>query len=194
MGVREEKKAKLRKFITENAWKLFSQFGFENVKVKDIADASGISVKTLFQYFDSKEDLIFENQYELLEDILKILKATKDPKNYLPNLKESMLSEFMNSDHTLKSKDTTALINMLVENPSISGRLHKLWLSYEHEILNYLVSITPDPNYAKLSTISAKIMLPYRLLIDYMIQLLRSQGEIDVKQLITWLEDVFYIL
>ncbi|HEY6495153.1 MAG TPA: TetR family transcriptional regulator, partial [Trebonia sp.] len=43
----------------EAAERLFEEHGFEHVTVAQIADAANVSVKTLFVYFRSKEDLAF---------------------------------------------------------------------------------------------------------------------------------------
>lgn len=191
MGIREEKKAQTRQLIVENAWKLFSEYGYAKVKVSDIAKASNISVKTLFQYFSSKEDFIFDGQDELIGDILEVLKASKDPSHYLTDIKESIKVDLQSSNDDIKSKFGIALANMIAENPAISNRLSRLWLDYEHEVLNYLISITENPNTAKLSTISCKIILPYRLLMDRIIEILRSKGTLDIDYLIKWIDNVF---
>lgn len=54
-AVREFKK----KLIIEAAWKLFLDRPYEEITVQDIADAAGIGKATLYQYFSSKEAIIF---------------------------------------------------------------------------------------------------------------------------------------
>jgi AcrR family transcriptional regulator len=58
-GLRERKKRETREAITRAAWKLFACRGFDAVTVADIARAAKVSEKTVFNYFPTKEDLVF---------------------------------------------------------------------------------------------------------------------------------------
>jgi len=58
-GLRERKKRETREAITRAAWKLFARRGFDAVTVADIARAAKVSEKTVFNYFPTKEDLVF---------------------------------------------------------------------------------------------------------------------------------------
>jgi AcrR family transcriptional regulator len=59
-GLRAWKKARTRTTISDVATGLFMRDGFEEVTVAQIAAAAEVSVKTVFNYFPSKEDLFFD--------------------------------------------------------------------------------------------------------------------------------------
>ena len=59
-GLRERKKQETRQRITETAIALFAERGFERVPVADIAAAADVSTATVFNYFPTKEDLIYD--------------------------------------------------------------------------------------------------------------------------------------
>jgi AcrR family transcriptional regulator len=59
--------------VIDAAERLFEQRGYDNVTVAEIADSANISVKTLFTYFASKEDLAFADEGELRADLAKAI-------------------------------------------------------------------------------------------------------------------------
>ncbi|WP_313437265.1 TetR/AcrR family transcriptional regulator [Stenotrophomonas sp.] len=63
-GRREQRKAETRQAISDVATGLIIQRGFEAVSMSEIAEAAGVSRKTVFNYFASKEDLVFDRDEE----------------------------------------------------------------------------------------------------------------------------------
>ncbi|HEV7494269.1 TetR/AcrR family transcriptional regulator [Baekduia sp.] len=68
-GLRAWKKARTRLTISNIATGLFMRDGFEAVTVAQIAAAAEVSVKTVFNYFPSKEELFFDR----VEDVIGAL-------------------------------------------------------------------------------------------------------------------------
>ncbi len=60
VGRRERKKAATRAAISEAATRLFMERGYDQVSVKDVAEAADVSVTTLFQHFRGKEAMVFD--------------------------------------------------------------------------------------------------------------------------------------
>jgi AcrR family transcriptional regulator len=59
-GRRERKKQATRQHIAMTAVRLFLERGFDDVSVAEIADAADVSKVTVFNYFPSKTDMVFE--------------------------------------------------------------------------------------------------------------------------------------
>jgi AcrR family transcriptional regulator len=59
MGLRELKKEQTRQLIADTAWRLFSNRGFDQVTVAEIAREAQVAEATVFNYFSSKEDLFY---------------------------------------------------------------------------------------------------------------------------------------
>ena len=70
-GLREFKKARTRRAISDVATRLFAEQGFEAVTVAQIAAAAEVSIKTVFNYFTTKEDLFFDRAGELIDVLVR---------------------------------------------------------------------------------------------------------------------------
>jgi AcrR family transcriptional regulator len=66
-GLRERKKQQTRQHISDVATKLFLERGFVTVTVAEVAEASDVSVNTVYNYFPAKEDLFFDREEEVVE-------------------------------------------------------------------------------------------------------------------------------
>jgi AcrR family transcriptional regulator len=59
-GLRERKKRMMRQQLSDTATQLFMERGFDAVRVSDVAEACGVSEKTVFNYFPTKESLVLD--------------------------------------------------------------------------------------------------------------------------------------
>lgn len=82
MGRREERKEATRLALREAANRLFSERGFEQTPVRDIAAAAGVTERTFYRYFDGKEGLFAEETLawiEVLEAAIRERPASEPP-------------------------------------------------------------------------------------------------------------------
>jgi AcrR family transcriptional regulator len=63
-SLRERKKLKTREAIQREALRLFEKQGYEETTIEQIAAAVEISPSTFFNYFPSKEDVVFYDAYD----------------------------------------------------------------------------------------------------------------------------------
>ncbi|WP_067138105.1 TetR/AcrR family transcriptional regulator [Microtetraspora malaysiensis] len=73
-GLRERKKRQTRQRISEVAIGLFVERGFDRVTIAEVAAVSDVSVNTVYNYFESKEDLVLppeEASPQRLADIVR---------------------------------------------------------------------------------------------------------------------------
>jgi AcrR family transcriptional regulator len=74
-GLRERKKRRTRQQISDVATSLFVVRGFDHVKVSEIAAIVGVSEKTVYNYFPTKESLVFDRADEGIARLAAALRA-----------------------------------------------------------------------------------------------------------------------
>ncbi|MET9022646.1 TetR family transcriptional regulator [Actinopolymorpha sp. NPDC004070] len=79
-GLREQRKARTRRLIQEQALRLFLAQGYESTTVAEIAAAAGVSHMTFFRYFPSKEAVVENDEYDpVLVDLIQRRPAGEGP-------------------------------------------------------------------------------------------------------------------
>jgi len=90
MGIREEKRQQTLKRITQGAMALFARHGYEATTLDAIAQAAGISRRTFFHYFKSKDDILLSQQAGLGEQLLVALGEEPDAGSPMQTLYSAM--------------------------------------------------------------------------------------------------------
>jgi AcrR family transcriptional regulator len=72
-GLRERKKRLTRQLISDVATQMFLDRGFEEVRVAEVAAACGVSEKTVYNYFPTKEALILDREEAMAAAIVRAL-------------------------------------------------------------------------------------------------------------------------
>ncbi|MAS24253.1 MAG: TetR family transcriptional regulator, partial [Oceanospirillaceae bacterium] len=91
-GLREQKKQRRREAIAQAGMQLFVEKGFNKTRMEDIAAAVDVSGQTVFNYFPSKQTILFEflrrADNSALEEVYKSLDPAGDPVDVLCGLVE----------------------------------------------------------------------------------------------------------
>ena len=70
LGLRERKKLQTRQLIAETARRLFLERGFDAVPVAEVAREAEVSEATVFNYFPTKEDLVYQGMEAFETELL----------------------------------------------------------------------------------------------------------------------------
>jgi len=97
LGIRAQRKRATREELLQTAGELFAQRGYDHVTVAEIAAGAGVSVKTLFQHFRSKEDLLLAELDQTHERLLNALREREPGESPVDALVAWMSSEIENS-------------------------------------------------------------------------------------------------
>src|SRR5215471_2464730 len=68
-GLRERKKRLMRQQLSDTATQMFLERGFDAVRVAEVAEACGVSEKTVFNYFPTKESLVLDRLQTTVESL-----------------------------------------------------------------------------------------------------------------------------
>jgi AcrR family transcriptional regulator len=77
-GLRERKKQQTRERIAEVALRLFAERGYDETTLADIADAADVSRRTIFAYYDSKEDILLCEEARYFNELKRRLEERPD--------------------------------------------------------------------------------------------------------------------
>ena len=92
IGLRERKKLRTRALIQKEALRLFLEKGFEATTIEEIAEAAEISPSTFFNYFPTKEEVVFQDELDPL--ILAAFNAQPERTHPIRALRDSMKTVF----------------------------------------------------------------------------------------------------
>jgi AcrR family transcriptional regulator len=143
-SLRERKKAATRQTILATAATLFEQRGYDNVTVAEIAEAANVSVKTLFVYFRSKEDLVFADT-SLIDTLVKAIgtrPATASPAQAVAGALVGLMTANDGAD-----VDIEGFHRGFGTSGELRSPLLRMWATYEDRIVDALArsAAQPDP-------------------------------------------------
>jgi AcrR family transcriptional regulator len=111
-GLRERKKRMMRQLISDTATGMFLECGFDEVKITEVADACGVSEKTIYNYFPTKESLILDREEQMANDIRRTLgpgAAQISPVEATVEVLEEQLKELFVPWETTKLTDMSGI-------------------------------------------------------------------------------------
>jgi AcrR family transcriptional regulator len=135
LPLRERKKALMRQAILDNAKRLFDMRGYDQVTVAEIADAANVSVKTLFTYFRSKEDLVFQDS-RLIDSLLAELKARPPGTSPAAVVATALTAVLRQSEHV--AADLEGFDRGYGQSETLRWRILRLWAEYEDAVAQAL--------------------------------------------------------
>jgi len=74
-GLRERKKARTRQAIADAAARLFAERGYEQVAVSDVAREAEVSEQTVYNYFQTKEQLVTDLDQPIQDELCRLIRT-----------------------------------------------------------------------------------------------------------------------
>ncbi|MFJ9446181.1 TetR/AcrR family transcriptional regulator [Kitasatospora sp. NPDC101235] len=125
-GLRERKKERTRRAISEAAIALFLEHGFDRVSVADVAAAAEVSKPTLFSYFPTKEDLVVHRFADHQEQAAEVVRTRLPGEPVLDALLRDFLAGLARRDPVTGLNDHPAVLAftaLVYGTPSLAARV-----------------------------------------------------------------------
>jgi AcrR family transcriptional regulator len=133
-GLRERKKAETRQSLASAALRLADERGPDAVTVEDIASEAGVSPRTFFNYFPSKEDAIVGIPAGQSSEVVDVLASRPPDEAPLESLRQSFLAA---SERLEMRADEWAVRHRLVQrHPALAARYAVGFAAFEHGIID----------------------------------------------------------
>jgi AcrR family transcriptional regulator len=131
-GLRELKKQRTRELIADTARQLFAERGFERVTVADIARAAEVSEQTVFNYFPSKEDLVYWRLESFEDELLGAVRGRKPGESILSAFGRFVLEQrgLLAEPDPEAGRQLRELTRMITESPALLAREREIFTRY----------------------------------------------------------------
>jgi AcrR family transcriptional regulator len=143
-GLRERKKQQTREAIAETARALFVERGFEAVRVAEIARAADVSEKTVFNYFPTKEDLVFWRLEAFEAEILGALRDRAPGESALAAFRRFVLTPrgLIDEDDPAAREQLLGITRMITSSPALVAREQQVFLAFTDSLARLLAGET----------------------------------------------------
>lgn len=128
-GRRERKKAATRQALADAALRLFLERGYEQVGIREIADAADVSTTTLFKHFPVKEALVFDEDADQEARLLAAVRDRPDGQSIPAALREHALR--YRAQAVDGEADFAAFAELVNNTPALRDYAQRMWLRHE---------------------------------------------------------------
>lgn len=123
-GRRERKKAATRQAIADAALRLFLDRGYDQVTIKEVADAADVSTTTLFKHFPGKEALVFDQDAEVEEKLVASVRDRAPGQGIVDALRAHAMNAWLTRAAHPQMTEFTDLID---STPALRHYAERMW-------------------------------------------------------------------
>jgi AcrR family transcriptional regulator len=183
LGLRARKKEQTRELIAQTARRLFSERGFERVTVAEVARAADVAEQTVFNYFRSKEDLVYWRLEPFEEELLQTIRDREPGESVLAAFKRFLLARhgLLAQPDAEARERLGALTRMIAQSPALLARERQILAAYTDALAALIAEETRGRAGDVRPLVAANAMIGlHRSLIDYVRQRILA-GEIGPR-------------
>lgn len=170
--------------VVSHALRLFASQGYESTTVDEIAEAAGVSRRTFFRQFRSKEDVVFADHETLLEQVGEFLGSGphEDPRTTCVEAAMLVFSRFEQVRDIARYR-----YEVIREVPALRDREIIMASRYQRMFEEYLRAQLPDVSNLVHTQYAAALTATHNYLLRRMV---RGNGEVTADHARAALTDV----
>lgn len=181
-GLRERKKQQTRLAISQVATRLFIERGFDSVTIAEVAEAAQVSVNTVFNYFDTKEDLFFDLSEEVVDALCRLVRERRAGESALDALQRGFRQVVKDENGLLGGgRNLKPFLATVEASPALKARARRLLEESEQRLTRTLIEETgAKPGDVTARAVAAMVTGLFGML-SQEFQSRVLQGELDAK-------------
>jgi len=169
-GLRERKKQQTRDLIAETARSLFTERGFDAVTVDEVAREADVSRKTVFNYFPTKEDLVYWRLETFESELLTAIDERAPGESITGAFGRFVLERrgLLAQQDSGAVERLAALTRMIVESPALLARERQIFERYTASLAKLIAEQTrARPGAVEPWVAANALMGVHRALVDF---------------------------
>ena len=140
-GLRERKRRETRRRIADAGICLFIERGYDATTLDDIAAAAGISRRTFFHYFKSKDDILISLQSGMGEMIAQAVREAPEGKAPLDAIRDAVVQVC----GAIPADDMIAIDRLMRSSEAVQARKQASYVEHEKTLFAALRERWPAP-------------------------------------------------
>ena len=144
LGLRERKKRRTQQLLSDTARRLFSERGFEQVSIAEIAREAEVSEQTVFNYFSTKEDLVYSGLEAFEDQLLTTIRARPPGQPVIAAFGDFILEPrgLLAAKDDAAAGELMSLTRMIAASPALLAREQQILARYTDALAQLIAGET----------------------------------------------------
>ncbi|MBO0713716.1 MAG: TetR family transcriptional regulator [Acidimicrobiales bacterium] len=184
-GLRERKKQKTRLLIAETARNLFAERGFEMVSVAEIARAAEVSEATVFNYFPTKEDLVYQGMEVFAQQLVQAIRERPSGEPVIDAYGRFVLEPrgLLAAENEESARMLVQVSRLITASPALLARERQILARYSEALTELLAEETgAGPSDLRPNVVAASLIELHGALIGFVRRRI-VEGSSDTRRL-----------
>ena len=170
LGLRERKKQRTRQLIAETAVRMFVERGFDAVPVAAVARAAEVSEATVFNYFPTKEDLVYQGMEAFEDELLASVRDRPAGESIVTAFARFVLRSrgFLGAPDEDSARFLIGVSKMIAASPALRSREREILARYTSSLADLIAEDTAaDPDDLRPWVVARALIGTHQSLIEF---------------------------